>query len=172
VAVAGAPPRSTEAALSEVATTVGEVLRHYAERGLFQAVSDVVPTTTGAAYSIVWNGRALKVELDSNRRSVAFPDLLPSLPADAAMYRDLRSFVRALRSAARPAHRRVDPDKAAFSCRNHRGAVTVAIEVRDADFDYATRQLISAVHEIFTGFLADGLYSDYEYEHFGVSPWV
>ena len=54
--------------------------------------------------------------------------------------------------------------KARVHCRNRSGNVSLALTVKDGDYEYGTRKLIHMVHEIFLVFLSDGPYGDYMIE--------
>ena len=69
-----------------------------------------------------------------------------------------------------PEHRRVNPAKARVALGNKGGAVSVALTVKDGDFEYATRKAIHIVHEIFLIFLEDGPYFEYMVEQLGLDP--
>ena len=97
-----------------------------------------------------------------------FPAVLPAVPADSNMYRELRAFLASRHSGALPEHRRIDPAKARLSCGNRNGNVSVTLTVKDGDFEYAARKLINTIHEIFLVFLTDGPYYEYLVEQLGL----
>lgn len=120
---------------------------------------------------MLWHyDRPFELHLDSAKKTLRFPAILPAVPARSAMYRELQAFVKARQSGEMPEHRRVDPSKARVALANQRGAVSISVVVKDADFDYATRKSIQVVHEIFLTFLVDGPYYEYMVEHLGLDP--
>lgn len=92
------------------------------------------------------------------------------MPVRSPMYRELKAFVKERQSDQLPEHRRVNPSKARVALGNKGGAVSVALTVKDGDFEYATRKAIQMVHEIFLIFLEDGPYFGYMVEQLGLDP--
>ena len=118
---------------------------------------------------MVWHhDRRFELLVDARQKTLTFPDLLPSVPTQSAMHRNLRAFVESRHSAELPNHRRVDAAKARLRIGSRRGDISLTISVLDGDFEYAVRKLIHAVHEIFLTFLVDGPYYEYMVEHLGL----
>lgn len=120
---------------------------------------------------MLWHyDRPFELLLDSTKKTLRFPAILPGVPARSDMYRELQAFVKARLSEEMPEHRRVNPAKARVTLTNQRGAVSLSVAVKDGDFDYATRKIIQIIHEIFLIFLVDGPYYEYMVEHLGLDP--
>jgi hypothetical protein len=118
---------------------------------------------------MVWHhDRPFELILDVPKRTLRFPHVLPGIPANSPMYRELKLFLASLQSPQLPAHRRVDPRKAQLRPSNRGGNVSVTLIAQDGDFEYCARKLIHAVHEIFMIFLVDGPYYDYLVEQLGL----
>ena len=99
---------------------------------------------------MLWHhDRPFELILDTRAKTLVFPDLLPAVPRNSAMYRDLKRFVESRQSEELPPHRRVDAARARLPCANRSCSVSVGIAALDQDFEYSTRQLIHTVHEIF-----------------------
>jgi hypothetical protein len=147
------------------------ILGEYAERGVFRGFSRGPVRTSQAAFRIVWHrDRVFDLTLDCKAGSLRFAEILPGVPADSAMYRELKAFLRLQQSSARPEHRRIDSDKALVRLNNRRGSVALALTIKDGDYEYGVRKCIHLVHEIFMSFLVDGAYLEYIVETFGVDP--
>lgn len=145
------------------------VLESYAEKALFRGFSS--DKKHPGSYRMVWHyDRPFHLLLDSRHKTLRFLDLLPGIPARSPMYRELQAFVKEKQSPAVPEHRRVNPAKARIALTNLRGVVSLALSVKDADFEYATRKIIQIVHEIFLIFLVDGPYYEYTVDHLGLDP--
>ena len=143
------------------------ILEGYAEKALFRGFSSDKKRT--GAYQMVWHyDRPFHLLFDARRKTLRFPDLLPGISARSSMYRALQAFVKERQSPAVPEHRRVNPAKARVTLTNLRGAVSLTLSVKDADFGYATRKIIQIVHEIFLIFLVDGPYFEYTVEQLGL----
>jgi len=150
---------------------VTAILEGYAEKAVFRGFSAHPERGGKARYRMVWHyDRPFELALDVPGKTLHFPAVLPGVPARSPMYRDLRAFLKARQSAETPEHRRVDPARARLVVSNQRGAVSLALTVKDGDFDYATRKMIHIVHEIFMVFLVDGPYYEYMVEQLGLDP--
>ena len=142
---------------------VGEILQGYADKAVFRGFS-----AAGPVYRILWHrNQLLELRLDTRRKALTFPALLPEVPA--SIYRELQRFLRVRTTKEVPEHRRIDPRRARLQCvRRKGGNVSLAITSRDGDYDYATRKLIHLVHEVFLLFLSD--HFDYQVEAFDLDP--
>jgi len=150
---------------------MNRVLEEYAARGVFRGFSAGPERGGKATFRMVWHhDRPFELIFDPDAKTLVFPALLPAIPRDSAMYRELKLFLKARHSEKLPPHRRINPARARLRCTNQRGAVSVGITVLDQDFDHATRKLIHIVHEIFLVFLAEGPYYEYMVEHLGLDP--
>lgn len=146
-----------------------EVLEGYAERAVFRGFSAHPGRGGRAMYKMLWHfDRPFELHLDSAKKTLRFSAILPGVPIRSSMYRELKAFVKACQSGELPEHRRVNPAKARVSLTNLRGAVSLALSVKDSDFDYASRKVVQIVHEIFLIFLVDGPYFEYTVEQLGL----
>lgn len=89
----------------------------------------------------------MRVVVDIKRRRLSCPDLLLQIGAATALRRELTAFLKSRQAAELPAHRRVDPARCAILCPVRAGRLTLALEVRDGDWEYATGKLMALVHE-------------------------
>ena len=120
---------------------------------------------------MLWHrDRLFDLILDTKRKTLRFPVVLPEVPASSSMYRELREFVASRCSDRMPEHRRIDVSKARVQCGNRAGNVSLTVTVLDGDFDYAARKLIHLVHEVYMDFLFDGRYYEYMIETFNLDP--
>ena len=118
---------------------------------------------------MIWHyDRPYEMWLDVGKKTLQFPAVLPGVPVRSPMYRELKAFLKVRQTAEMPEHRRVNPAKARLTPANKRGMVSIALTVKDDDFDYAARKIIQIVHEIFLIFLGDGPYFEYLVEHLGL----
>jgi hypothetical protein len=150
---------------------IGGILESYAKRRVFRGFTGEPARNGKAAFKIVWHrGRVFDLILDAPKNTLRLALVLPNVPADSAMYRQFKEFVRSRQSETAPAHRRIDRKKALVHCRNRAGDISLALTVKDGDYEYGTRKLIHMVHEIFLVFLSDGPYGDYMIETFNLDP--
>ena len=110
------------------------------------------------------------LNLDTRKKTLRFPAVLPNVPARSSMYREFKEFVASRQSNGVPEHRRVDPRYVTIRISNRAGNVGLTFTVRNNDYEYATRKLINLVHEIYLVFLYDGPYYDYMVETFHLDP--
>lgn len=157
--------RASEAAVP----LVSGILQGYADKGIFRGFSPGPVSGSRTSFRMIWHyDRRLELLLDASKKTLQFPELLPGV--DDSLYRDFEGFIASRHAKDLPPHRRIDPSKARLTCRRNAGRVSVTMTVKGGDFEYATRKLIHAVHEIFLVFLADGPYFEYLVEHLGLDP--
>jgi hypothetical protein len=150
---------------------VSEVLRGYAGRGVFRSISDGEPRGACTSFTMVWHhGLVFRFVLDAAAGIVAFPALLPAVPARSPMATELRAFLDQFQTAGVPPHRRIDPAKAQLRLTFRGGMVSLALVVKNGEFEYATRRLVHLAQEVFMVFLPDGPYYDYRVEKLGLDP--
>lgn len=163
--------RSASAPKGACATRVAEVLKSYADRGVFRGFSAGPAHAGRATFKILWHrDRSFDLILDVPRKTLRFPVVLPEVPAKSPMYREFREFVESRHSPALPGHRRIDRRKARLRAGAHGGNASLTLTVKGADFEYGVRKLIHTVHEIYMVFLFDGRYYDYMLETLELDP--
>ena len=151
------------------ADTVGAILENYASRGVFRGFARGPATAAKASFKVLWHyAKFYDLVLEPAKKTLRMPQVLPGVPAD--LHQALREFLAARTTEDWPAHRRIDPAKAALAAQVRAGHLSLTITALDGDFDYATRKLIHTVHEIFLEFLNDGRYYEYLIETFDLDP--
>jgi hypothetical protein len=150
---------------------VAGILESYADRGVFRGFSKASSTSTKATFKMSWHrDRLFKLILDVPKKTLRLPVVLPEVPAKSSMYREFQEWVEQRHSKELLEHRRIDRKKAQLRCANRGGNVSLALIVKNGDFEYGTRKLIHAVHETYLTFLADGRYYEYMMETFDLDP--
>lgn len=156
---------------SQTTEIVRDVLQGYAGRGVFRGFSAGPVRGGKATFRMTWHyNRVFELVLDGRQQTLRFPQLLPDVPADSALYRELKEFIRGRHDAALPEHRRIDRQRAEAKPAVRQGVVSLAMKVHDGDYEYGTRKLIHLVHEIFLVFLANGNHLEYLVETFDLDP--
>ena len=123
-----------------------------------------------ATFKILWHrDRFFELILDTHKKTLRFPVVLPEVPAGSSMYREFKEFVKSRHSESLPDHRRIDLKKAAVRPSNRSGNVALTLTVKNGDYEYATRKLIHLIHEVYLVFLQEGHY-DYMIEVFNLDP--
>ena len=149
---------------------VADTLESYARRGVFRGFSRGDVRNGRAVFRMVWHwNRDFDLIFDSNRGIMRFPLLLPDVSRDSNLYRDLKDFIKSRESNELPDHRRICSEKAQVGCSVRGGHVSIALTVRNGDYEYGARKLIGLVQEIFLVFLADSYY-DYLVDAFELDP--
>ena len=147
---------------------VAETLEGYAKRGVFKGFSRGPVSRGKATFRIAWHrDRIFEMVLDLKTLGMSFPALLPNVPADSTIYRELKEFIKSRHSVDVLEHRRIDT-MARLEHRISRKH-SLAVRVNDGEHEYATRKFIHLVHEIFLTFLADGHF-EYMVETFDLDP--
>jgi hypothetical protein len=145
---------------------VAHILETYANRGVFKGFSR---RPTG--FRMLWHrDQYFDLNLDTRKKTLRIPVVLPNVPASSSMYREFKEFIASRQSNDVPEHRRVDPRKVSIRISNRAGKIGLTLTVRNNNYEYATRKLINLVQEIYLGFLYDGPYYDYMVETFNLDP--
>jgi len=158
----------TDAASPDV-DLVDDILRGYAQKGVFQGYAALSHTAGVARYRIRWfHGQVIDVTLDRKRQTIALVDLLPAVDVEPALTPNLRAFLKQLSDM--PEHRRLDETRARLTLRRKENALTLSVRSLDGDLDYACRKLVHIANEILLVFLGGRLYDSYKVEGLGVDP--
>ena len=166
-----AKPTQPMIAPASQVSAVTELLEEYARRGVFRGFSCQQARGGKATYRLLWHrNQTFDVTFEPASGRVGISRLLVNVPANSAMYRELKQFIASRQSDDLPEHRRVDRDKARVYVSNRKGVVSLAVESVDGNDPYGARKLIHLVHEIFMTFLVEGNYFDYMVEVFDLDP--
>lgn len=150
---------------------VTETLENYAQRGVFRGFSQGPIRKGKASFKMLWHrDQTFELIFDAPQNTLRFPLVLPNVPANSAMYQELKQFIAAQHAEDLPEHRRIDPAHAHIQPSNRGGKVALTAQIINGDCAYGTRKLIHLVHEIFLDFLFDGKYFDYLVETFDLDP--
>jgi hypothetical protein len=143
-------------------------MEDYAKRGVFRGFTIQQVRHGVASFRLIWHhDRNFDLIVDTHKKTILIPVVLPSVPARSPLYKDFRAFVESHHEATLPDHRRIEKSKVCVRSANRRGNVSLTVAVRDEDYAYALGRLIHLVHETFLIFLADGPYRDYMAEQLG-----
>lgn len=149
-------------------TAARTLLEDYAKRGVFSGYASQPARNGVAAFRIIWHhDRVFELIVDTRKKAIEIPVVLPAVPARSPLYTNFKAFVESHQAAALPEHRRIEKSKVRVRCANRRGKICLTMSVRDDDYAYALERLILLVHETFLLFLADGPYRDYLAEQLG-----
>jgi hypothetical protein len=155
----------------ETIELVAGILEEYAQRGTFRGFARGPARSGRARFKMQWHrDRMFELVLDTQKNTLQFPVALPEVPASSSMYREFREFITSRQAAELPAHRRIDPAKANVRAGASGGNASLTLTVLDGDYDYATRAMVTLLHEVYVDFLYDGRYYDYLIETFDLDP--
>ena len=155
------------------ARVVSQVLKGYAERGVFRSFGEGARRGPRTTYQMVWHhGRTFQFVFDSAAGVVAFPALLPDVPARSPMLKELKAFLHRFETDDVPEHRRIDSTKARLQVTRRVGGVSLALVVKRGELEYCTRRIVHLAQEVFMVFLPDGPYYEYRVEKLGLDPNV
>jgi hypothetical protein len=119
-------------------------------------------------YQFTWLfRRPMRAVFDSRRSVLTFGALFPGAGASKEISDNLRSLVRARANKDQPAHKRIDARRARVSSAMRNGDLSLAIQIRGANHDYAVRRLLNLINELFLSLHDE--YPDYLIERFGLS---
>lgn len=142
------------------------MLQAYADRGVFRAFGEKTGRGGTVEFTFRWLTEIpLTLLYDPRRRTLAFRNLLPGVPARSAMRGELIAFLKERTGGALPEHRRIDARRAELRWPIRGGNVSLVLRIKGKNEEYATRRGVNLVNEIFNGFLT-GPYYEYLVEHF------
>jgi hypothetical protein len=151
----------------EVSPAIEDVLRRYAERGVFRGFGSSALSGGRVQYRFLWHAPwPHTLVVDARRGRVTLRDLLPEVPRRSSMEVALRRFLAGRGAEQVPEHRRLDPARAQLRARNRGGVVSIEIAAAPGELDYAVEKAIKLLNEIFLSFLA-GPYDAYMVRVFG-----
>lgn len=153
------------------AARIGDLLEHYAGRGIFRGFSRQAQRPGSAEFRLRWHrDQVFQWAWNESKQTLRIGCVLPAVPASSPMYRQFRAWLVARQDDALPAHRRCDRNKVGLKTYNRGGDVALTMTVLDGDVDYAVKKLVSLVNEIYLDFLSNGLYFDWLVETFELDP--
>jgi len=148
-------------------------MEDYARRGVFRGFHALPARNGVAAFRMLWHrDRVFDLIVDTKKKTLRIPVLLPAVPARSPLYKDFKAFVAGHHAASLPDHRRIEKTKARVRCAHRSSSVSLTITVRDGDYAYALQRLIHLVHETFLLFLTSGPYRDYMVEQLGADAEI
>jgi hypothetical protein len=125
---------------------VRENLQAYADRGIFQGLSEVKQ----GHFKFGWLMHCqMELNVDTTKQMLRFRQLLPGVPADSKLYLELKIFIRQRHDHELPVHRRIDQKRAEASCTNRGGVVSLSLKVKNKQYAYGVNRIVNLVHELF-----------------------
>jgi hypothetical protein len=147
---------------------VTAALQQYADRGVFRGFRASAGPRGRVDYQFLWLlRRPMQAAYDTRRGVLRFPQLFPGAGASPEIARGLTALVASRTKKDQPAHKRLDARRARLSCAVRGGDWSLAVEIRGANHEYAARQVLNLVNELFL--LLHATYPDYLVERFGLS---
>jgi hypothetical protein len=152
-------------------TAPAQVLSRYAERGVFRSFTALPQAGSRATFCMQWHKeRNFDIVVDGKLKSIRVSVVLPNVAPRSSMDRAYREFLAGFQNGELPVHRSIDRRKAILKCVNRLGSLSVALDVRDGDYAYATEKLLAVIHETYLLFLQLGGYADYMVANLGANP--
>ncbi len=149
--------------------TVKQILKSYAERGMFRSFSQTAHTNGKAEFRFFWlYNLPFHVIFDQKRGALSFRKLLPGVPPGSQLEAELKTFIRSLASPDRVEHRRLDPARLSVAYVNRDGTVALTFLVTRDDYEYGVKKAINVVNEVFLSFL-NVRFPEYMIEKFKLS---
>jgi len=120
-------------------------------------------------YQFTWLLRPpMRAVFEPRRRVLTFAALFPGAGASKEMSRGLRSLAGARGKNDQPAHKRIDARRARVTSAMRKGDLSLAVQIRGENHDYAVRRVLNLINELFLSLHDE--YPDYLIERFGLSP--
>ncbi len=138
---------------------------HYADRGVFRGFRPSPEARGRVDYQFHWlTRRPMQASID-RRGVLTFPALLPQ--ASREIVAEMKAMVAARSTRAVPDHKRIDARRARVGCAVRKGDLTLSIEIRGRNQDYAVKRALNLVNDMFVAL--HERHPDYLVEHFGIS---
>jgi hypothetical protein len=148
-------------------------MEDYAKRGVFRGFTRVPARKGIAAFSMIWHcDRVFDLFVDSRKRTIQIPVVLPAVPPRSPLYKNFKAFVASHQSPNLSDHRRIEKSKVRVACAHRRGSISLTMAVKDGDYEYALQCLIHLVQETYLIFLPDGPYRDYMVDQLGAAAEI
>ena len=142
---------------------VRENLQAYADRGVFRGFSEI----KNGHFQFVWVVRhQMELVVDTTKQTLRFKQLLPGVPTNSSLYREVKQFIEERHDRELPEHRRIDRRRAEVSCSNRGGWVSISLKVKNNQYAYGVNKIVNLVHELFV--LLRDRHPDYLVENFDV----
>ena len=109
----------------------------------------------------------MRAVFDPRRSVLTFAALFPGAGAAKDMSGGLRSLVGARGRRNQPAHKRIDARRARVSSAIRKGDLSLAIQIRGENHEYAVRRVLNLINELFLSLHDE--YPGYLIERFGLS---
>ena len=139
-------------------------LGHYADRGVFRGFRATQQSRGRVAYDFFWLTRKPMRAVFDGRGVLTFPALLPNTTKDIVI--EMKALVAERSTRAVPDHKRIDARKAAVAAKVSKGDLSLAVEIRGANQQYAVSRTLNLVNEMFVALHES--HPDYLVEHFGI----
>jgi hypothetical protein len=162
------------------ANDVTAVIDEMVARGVFRATPRQVgagETAIGAievaSWRIKWfSGHEMRLHAFDHaaNHEIRVDDVLPPLPAQSQLYRDLRAWLKEQQSADLPAHRRIDPAQITLAVRNSGGQIRLSLSSRDETLPALAKRAVQLVHAVYLDFLNGPGRLEWVTEAFGLDP--
>jgi hypothetical protein len=147
----------------------GALIDDLVARGVFRATPLKARTGDLAAWRLTWfGGHQMSVQVAAGM--VRVDDVLPSLPAQSKLYRDLRAWLKAQQAEDLPAHRRLDPQRFALAVRNSGGHIRLSLGSGQEALPALTNRAVQLVNALYHDFLGGSGRLEWVTEAFGLDP--
>lgn len=144
---------------------VRKTLKEYADRGVFGSFTEKDLRNSKTQFEFLWlHNKRYALIFDGKNDSLTFKDCLPGIPARSEIDGGIRDFLKERSNPKLLAHRRINPKRAVVTCSNRAAKVSLSIEVKRNQYTYATKKLVTLLHETFL--MIDQCFIEYLYEHF------
>jgi hypothetical protein len=140
-------------------------LQSYADRGVFRGFR-AAPSNGRIEYAFVWLTRKpMSAVFDPRTSTLKFPALFPGIDKTSAA--DLKAAIAARGGRDQPAHKRLDARRARITGAIRRGDFGLTIAIRGRNHEYAVRQALNVINEMFVTLHEHR--PEYLIERFGIS---
>jgi hypothetical protein len=128
---------------------ISRQLESYAQRGVFRSYSQNANTFR---FYWLWN-LPFHLTYDIKQNALEFSKLFPNMAPGSDLEKELKAFIKEASSPDRPDHRRLDPRRVSAHYTNRRNAGSLTFLIAGKHHEYAVKQVLNLVSEIFAGFL-------------------
>lgn len=145
---------------------ITKALQAYADRGVFRGFRASPIARKKIEYQFLWlTKKPMTAVFDPTAKRFSFPSLLPQLDRQAAAR--MKAIVDERIAKNQPEHKRIDARKGRLSSTVRKGDLSVTMEIRGANHEYAVSRALNVVNEMFVTLQEH--HPDYLIDRFGFS---
>jgi hypothetical protein len=145
---------------SKEARGIRDALLHHCERGVLADFSAGKLRLGRMTFTVLCNaGRGYRLLLDVDAGTLKLSGLLPDVSERAALFKELKNFLRPFTTAQVSPLLRVDPNKGEIHLLPEGPGLVLSVIVKNSEYEHCTRRLVALADEVRRVFLEENNYA-------------